>query len=120
MLGFDLPVRAIYRMCQSESGDSWVYIVLSSSLLLNWSHEKSREFDFKVEHMLDRIINGINSDPNPNSNYNVVYMHDIIRYSESIWMMINHSTVKYHVTNFNTFFRWLWRKNQNPNTLLWP
>ena len=34
------------------------------------------------------------------------------------WMMINHSTLEYHVTNFNTFFRWLWRKNQNPNTLL--
>ena len=33
-------------------------------------------------------------------------------------MMINHSTLEYHVTNFNTFFRWLWRKNQNPNTLL--
>ena len=32
-------------------------------------------------------------------------------------MMINHSTLEYHVTNFNTFFRWLWRKNQNPNTL---
>ena len=27
-------------------------------------------------------------------------------------MMINHSTLEYHVTNFNTFFRWLWRKNQ--------
>ena len=34
------------------------------------------------------------------------------------WMMINHSTLEYHVTNFNTFFRWLWQKNQNPNTLL--
>ena len=34
------------------------------------------------------------------------------------WTMINHSTLEYHVTNFNTFFRWLWRKNQNPNTLL--
>ena len=34
------------------------------------------------------------------------------------WMMINHSTLEYHVTNFNTFFRWLWRKNQTPNTLL--
>ena len=33
-------------------------------------------------------------------------------------MMINHSTLEYHVTNFNTFFRRLWRKNQNPNTLL--
>ena len=33
-------------------------------------------------------------------------------------MMINHSTLEYHVTNFNTLFRWLWRKNQNPNTLL--
>ena len=33
-------------------------------------------------------------------------------------MMINLSTLEYHVTNFNTFFRWLWRKNQNPNTLL--
>ena len=32
-------------------------------------------------------------------------------------MMINYSTLEYHVTNFNTFFRWLWRKNQNPNTL---
>ena len=31
-------------------------------------------------------------------------------------MMINHSTLEYHVTNFNTFLRWLWRKNQNPNT----
>ena len=40
--------------------------------------------------------------------------------------MINHSTLEYHVTNFNTFFRWLWRKkiktltlysdpNHNPN-----
>ena len=26
-------------------------------------------------------------------------------------MMINHSTLDYHVTNFNTFSRWLWRKN---------
>ena len=34
------------------------------------------------------------------------------------WMMINHSTLEYHVTNFNTFFRWIWRKNQNPNTVL--
>ena len=34
------------------------------------------------------------------------------------WMMINHSTLEYHVTNLNTFLRWLWRKNQNPNTLL--
>ena len=33
-------------------------------------------------------------------------------------MMINHSTLEYHVTNLNTFFRWLWRKNQNPNTTL--
>ena len=33
-------------------------------------------------------------------------------------MMINHSTLEYHVTNFNTFFRWRWWKNQNPNTLL--
>ena len=31
-------------------------------------------------------------------------------------MTINNSTLEYHVTNFNTFFRWLWRKNQNPNT----
>ena len=36
----------------------------------------------------------------------------------SDWMMINHSTLEYHVTNFNTFFRWLWQKNQNTNTLL--
>ena len=35
-------------------------------------------------------------------------------------MMINHSTLEYHVTNLNTFFRWLWQKNQNPNILLWP
>ena len=33
------------------------------------------------------------------------------------WMMINHSTLEYHVTNFNTFFRWLWRKNQSPYML---
>ena len=37
---------------------------------------------------------------------------------QEIGIMINHSTLEYHVTNFNTFFRWLWRKNQNPNTLL--
>ena len=35
-----------------------------------------------------------------------------------IRMMINHYTLDYHVTNLNTFLRWLWRKNQNPNTLL--
>ena len=39
-------------------------------------------------------------------------------HSARLRMMINHSTLEYHVTNFNTFFRWLWRKNQNPNTLL--
>ena len=27
-------------------------------------------------------------------------------------MMINHSTLDYHVTNFNTFSRWLWRTNK--------
>ena len=27
-------------------------------------------------------------------------------------MMINHSTLEYHVTNFNTLFRWLWWKNR--------
>ena len=26
-------------------------------------------------------------------------------------MMINHSTLDYHVTNFNTFSRWLWWTN---------
>ena len=29
-------------------------------------------------------------------------------------MMINHSTLEYHVTNLNTFFRWLWRKKSKP------
>ena len=38
--------------------------------------------------------------------------------SEAIGMMINHYTLAYHVTKFSTFLRWLWRKNQNPNTLL--
>ena len=32
--------------------------------------------------------------------------------------MINHYTLDYHVNNFNTFSRWLWRKNQNSNPLL--
>ena len=33
-------------------------------------------------------------------------------------MMINHSTLDYHVTNFNTLSRWLLRTNQNSNLLL--
>ena len=32
-------------------------------------------------------------------------------------MVINQSIFDYHVTNFNTFFRWLWQTNQNPNHL---
>ena len=34
-----------------------------------------------------------------------------IEQQDAFGMMINHSTLEYHVTNFNTFFRWLWRKN---------
>ena len=30
-------------------------------------------------------------------------------------MMINHCTLDYHVTNFNTLSRWLLRINQNSN-----
>ena len=33
-------------------------------------------------------------------------------------MMINHSTLDYHVTNFNTLSRWLLRTNQNSNPLI--
>ena len=30
-----------------------------------------------------------------------------------MWMIINHSTLDYHVTNFNTLSRWFWRTDQN-------
>ena len=33
-------------------------------------------------------------------------------------MMINHSTLEYHVTNFHTFSRWLIRTIQNSSPLL--
>ena len=35
-------------------------------------------------------------------------------------MMINHSTLDYQVTIFNTFSRWLLQTNQNSNPLLDP
>ena len=44
--------------------------------------------------------------------------NDVYAIRRQIWMMINHSTLEYHVTNLSTFFGWLWQKNQNPNTLL--
>ena len=34
------------------------------------------------------------------------------------WMMINHSKLDYHVTNFKTLSRWLVRTNKNSNPLL--
>ena len=41
-----------------------------------------------------------------------------LNYSGTVGMMINHSTLEYHVTNFHTFSRWLLRTIQNSNPLL--
>ena len=41
-----------------------------------------------------------------------IYQHKYVLWAYSLWMMINHSTLDYHVTNFNTLSRWLLRTNQ--------
>ena len=106
---YDMRVKASCRVIRvrSEIVISQLLLVLSFAILL-----------FMLYGYLISNISNAKIGPLFYFTLNVEFLYNRLQSLLHKRMMINHSTLEYHVTNFNTFFRWLWRKNQNPKTLL--